>query len=196
MLKKIIIAVGFSFMIASSANAALKSYDISWIGANNYSLSGKFTFDDETAGTDVDQTELTYFFIEGFLNGNSLGTYSGPVKNFNFNTVTGKLGGGYQGASNSTDGQSWNEPANVYPTPPTNGVGFGSGLYRQLLSSNGEVFYDSSLFLDQYDSGLTATPSAVPLPAAAWMFIAGLAALFGGKWRLKRKVGLKVGLAA
>lgn len=30
--------------------------------------------------------------------------------------------------------------------------------------------------------------SAVPLPAAAWMFIAGLAALMGGKWRLKRKM--------
>jgi hypothetical protein len=169
----------------SSASAALKSYDISWIGANNYSLSGQFTFDDATAGTAVDQTELTSFFIEGFLNGTSLGTYSGPVYNFNFDTVTGTLGGEYRGASNSRDGQIWNSSIGG---STVSGIGFGSGLYAQILYLNGVSFLGSRIELEDTGSRLTATPSAVPLPAAAWMFIAGLAALMGGKWRLKRKM--------
>jgi len=176
MLKKMLIALGVSFMMVGSANAALKSYDISWIGPNNYSLSGQFTFDDATAGSDVDQTELTSFFIEGFLNGNSLGSYSGPVHTFNFNADTGVL----------SSNQVWN--MTIWGSTAT-GFGFGSGRYAQGIVQDGEIYQDSRLELAQFGNALTATitPSVVPLPAAAWMFIAGLAALFGGKWRLKRK---------
>ncbi len=185
MFKKLLIALGVTFAMAGSANAALKSYDISWIGANNYTLSGQFTFDDATAGASVDQTELTYFFIEGFLNGTSLGTYRGPVYNFSFDAVTERLGGGFGGVSNESNGQIWNVPVGRR----TAGIGLDSGIHSQGLYLNGIRYRDSILGLEQNGSGLTATltPSAVPLPAAAWMFIAGLTALFGGKWRLKRK---------
>lgn len=187
MIKRMLIALGVTFAMMGSASAALKSYDISWIGAGNYSLSGQFTFDDATAGTAVDETEVTSFFIEGFLNGTSLGTYSGSLYNFSFNTVTGLLGGGFGGSSTGSNGQIWNVPVGGSTAV---GIGFASGNYWQSLYLNGVRFLDSKLDLEQNASGLTATltPSAVPLPAAAWMFIAGLAALLGGKWRLKRKM--------
>lgn len=174
MIKIIIMALCVSLAMMGSANAALKSYDISWTGNNNYTMIGNFSFDAATAGATVDETELNSFFIEGLLNGSSIGSYSGSVENFNFDAIAGAFMVG--GGPASTSGQLWNYGET--------GFGFGSGLSGQAFSLSGDHVIDSRL--DVENGTLEATLSTVPLPAALPLYAAGMAVLGVFGYRRKR----------
>lgn len=175
---KIIIAAGLAVMLAISAtstNAAVIRYDIAWLGANNYTMTGMFEIDELLLGTGpIDESDLLSFSIEGFLNSATLGQpFSGTPANFNFDTTTGEflLGSG----SGSVSGQTWNSGI-----PGVNvGVGFVSGTGWQAVSFNGTDFAASQVSIAQAisENRLTATLAPVPIPAAVWMFGSGLGLL-------------------
>ncbi len=177
MIKKIMIALGVSLAMMGSANAALKSYDISWVGSNNYSMTGNFSFDAATAGPVVDETELSSFFIQGFHNGNSVGSHSSAVENFNFDATTGNFLVG--GSSTSDTGQRWNSGGT--------GFGFSSRRYSQGFTFDGSFYSVTSINIGYVDSTLEASSlSTVPLPAALPLYAAGMAVLGFFGYRRKR----------
>jgi hypothetical protein len=175
----------------SAANAAVYTYDIDWTGANGYSMSGSFSFENSTAGSLVTAHGLLSFSIEGFLNGSSLGSYSGPLSTgsefdadfsqFNFYTATETFKLGFAYGSGDYPAQVPSQMWNIYNTPT--GIGFGSGTGTQALWLDGNYIVDSSILTG--DSTLTATLTSVPIPAAAWLFGSALAGL--GWLRRKHK---------
>jgi len=162
---------GLSGLVPGAASAI--SFDISWTGANGYSMTGMFSYDDSLIGTGaIDETDIDSLMIEGFLSGSSIGSWSLPAVtptgfNFNFdtNTQTFIIGG----TSTGTSGQRWNVETGA------SGLGFNSGNPNQALALDGVYFTDS--IIKTAVSTLTATPSAVPVPAALYLFGSGLIGL-------------------
>ncbi|WP_025898591.1 VPLPA-CTERM sorting domain-containing protein [Sneathiella glossodoripedis] len=172
-MKQFLFAFAVFLLTAGTSNAAIKTYDISWTGTSNYSLVGNFSFNAATAGEHVNENELLSFFIEGFRGTTSIGTYSGRVLNFNFNTATEEFVIG--GSVTSGSGQLWN-----HDRP---GIGFTSSARTQALLLN----YSLVNSIPVENSTLTATLSSVPLPPAALLFSAALGGLgfFTRRRRLK-----------
>lgn len=158
------------------------SFDILWNGSNDYTMTGAFSFSDALINTgNINGSQIDTLFIEGFQGGSSIGSWDmsdgsvGAVGGFNFNfdtTTEAFLVGGIS----SINGQLWNFGGD-------SGFGFGSGQMAQLLTNDGSQMSDSTL-----DIGLSALSAvqttvvqttAVPVPAAVWLFGTGLLGLIG-----------------
>ena len=153
------------------------TFDISWTGANGYSMTGMFSYDDGLIGTGViDETSIDTLMIEGVNSSGSIGTWNltdgTTITDFNFNfdttTETFIIGG----SSGSTSGQAWNWKG-------TFGLGFVSGAPNELFSLDGVDVLDSLIDTRITESTLTATRTVVPVPAAAYLFGGGILWLFG-----------------
>lgn len=153
------------------------SFDISWIGANGYTMSGSFSYDDGMHSGIINGTQIDTLMIEGFHNSTSISSWNladGSTTTFNFNFDTDSETFLIGGSSLSPTGQAWNWKG-------ATGLGFVSGSPNELFSldwssSDDEIL--DSLILTDY-STLTATRTVVPVPAAAYLFGAGLLWLFG-----------------
>ncbi len=201
-MKKLMILVALScFAIANAASAA--THKVSFNGAfdTDWQMSGYLTFDD----TGLDKTGTNFAPSSDFSSELDIWVTNplSPASPVQFTPATATLYGiFYDGSGNL---KKLEIGGNEFGAPGSVGIANGPNFY---LTLKFEPSLDvSGAFIEAPGSTLKwannftfdieeVNVSAVPLPAAAWMFIAGLAALFGGKWRLKRKVGLKVGLAA
>ncbi len=170
-----LVVAGFMPGISSAV-----SFDISWAGANGYTMSGAFSYSDSLIGTGViDENSIDTLMLEAYLNTQLIGTWnltdgSTTTFNFNFDTNTQQFITG--GGSTSTSGQAWNWVG-------ASGLGFVSGNPNQLLSIDGALINDSTILTSS--STLTATLSTVPIPAAAYLFGSGLLWLVGISRRKK-----------
>jgi len=170
------------------------TYDISWTGSNGYSLTGSFSFDDSLTGIIRDYAVDT-FMIEGFHNGESLGTWNltdgtdGPHP-FNFNFDVAKAEFIIGGLSDSNRGQAWNRRAT--------GLGFESGNNHQVITLNGIALDENwdpvnNSQISVYSSTLIATlavptggSAVVPVPGALILFASGMVGLLGTASRRHR----------
>lgn len=171
---------------AGLANAATYRVDLSGPVNGGGSIVGYFTFDDtglRHPGQNTDYTGLssmeldlhieaslggkTYIFTEDNASVTEI-SFIGYGKLFNF-----YIGGDVAGARRITASPSY--APDFYINKSASGFLNDAGEYT---NTQGGISFSMS----------EVVVSAVPLPAAAWMFIAGLAALMGGKWRLKRKM--------
>ena len=68
------------------------SFDISWAGANGYTMSGSFSYMDSLIGMGViDESSIDTLMIEAFDGGGSIGSWNltdGSSTTFNFNFDT------------------------------------------------------------------------------------------------------------
>jgi len=175
------------------------SYHISWKGANNYSMTGMFSYSDARINTgSIDETALNSFMIEGFLNEGSIGSFTADTSqadfgqgpgagafNFNFDTTTETFNVG--GISSGPAGQLWN-------APNTNGgFGFFSGNSLQGLYVNGTLIHDSEIRIGStvisrnllFPSTLAATPiytTEMPEPSTWVLLVTGLIGLLAFTW--------------
>jgi hypothetical protein len=170
-IRQLTVAALFSLATVSANAAQTVKIDFSWLGSNNYSMDGFFTFDESFNGTtNLVAGNLLTFSFTAYLNNNPIGTWNmadgvdaGKEFKFNFNTVTNEFRTG--GGIASNNGQQWNTMVANY-TPGN--IGFQSGLtsssIRQLLRPNAS---DSML---QGSNGLIAqTPTFInttPVPEA------------------------------
>ncbi|GJL55876.1 MAG: hypothetical protein NPIRA02_30080 [Nitrospirales bacterium] len=119
------------------------SYDITWEGADGYSMSGQFSHADSLTGT-ITGTQVDSFSIEGFQNGTFVGSWNlqagqaGTSFNFNFDTNRGMFL--TRGRSDTPTGQLWNVPTG-------DGFGFFSGNSSQGLYVNGSHVASSQLII-------------------------------------------------
>jgi len=173
------------------------SYHISWKGANNYSMTGMFSYSDALINTgSIDETALNSFMIEGFLNEGSIGSFTADTSqadfgqgpgtgafNFNFDTTTETFNVG--GISSGPAGQLWN-------APNTNGgFGFFSGNSTQGLYVKGDRINDSEILIGSkcdscnVDSTLAATPihtTEMPEPSTWVLLVTGLIGFLAFTW--------------
>jgi hypothetical protein len=176
----------------SPAQAAIETYDISWTGTSNYSMTGVFSFD-SSAGAQVRDYEVTSLSIDVLHNGVSIGTWTLPTNqslsfNFNFDALTGTFDTG--GNATGNNGQLWNYGDNI----SSGFVGFGSGENAQAVSNAGGTI---NLGLQFLPSTLTATlvTSAVPEPASWAMLVSGFGIL-GATIRRRRPACAAVRMSA
>lgn len=172
-MKKIcLLRIVFAFFAFYSVNghAASITYDISWIGNNQYSMTGEFSFDDTLLGGVITAADVSSFSISGFLNGSAIGSFSGSPTTFNFDSST-DLFVVAEVNCTGAGGQAWgNEPLCGGST----GFGFAQGSGNELIYLNNVP--QGSIPVSQ--TTLVATRQVVvPLPAAAWLFGSGLIGL-------------------
>jgi hypothetical protein len=162
------------------------SYHISWKGANNYHMTGMFSYSDSLINTGlINASHLDSFTIEGFWDKAPLGSFQldqTPI-NFNFDTSTQMLVTG--GESGTTGGQQWN-------APNTNGgFGFFSGNSTQGLYDKGARINDSEILIGSkcdscnVDSTLAATPihtTEMPEPSTWVLLVTGLIGFLAFTW--------------
>lgn len=179
------IALSTSTFVVGAASAA--TYDISWIGDDDYTMTGQLIFDDALLGSGIiDETQITDLTIDVMYMGASVGTRSyltdgagiyDSTFNLNFDTITGEFLTG--GLSDSSTGQLWF-------TGPGGSTcetfGFASGASSQAVCVDGDFVASSNTLLR--DSILTTTfVAAVPLPAGGLLLLSAL----GGAAGLRRK---------
>lgn len=171
------IALMLSFL-SSAARAELLAYDISWTGANGYSLTGGFIFDDAAAADGrIDENELIHFAFMAFLNGSFVGSFNlsdgaHGALNFNFDPVAEAFFTG--GKTAGDDGQMWNTGVEAGDHCP-GGPGFNSGDHSQILCLDNEFQDETRIPISK--STLLATrrgADAMSEPASAAMFLLGL----------------------
>ncbi|MBL1319522.1 MAG: hypothetical protein COA63_000485 [Methylophaga sp.] len=183
-MKKLLIAL-FSVFAMANANAA--TYGIDWTGSAGYTLTGLLSFNDALLGTGViNETQIDDLSFEVFQGATSQGTWGfltdgfanvalDSAFNVNFDTNIGQFVVG--GLSASASGQNWNSIAGNSCV----GVGFSAGSASEGICVAGSFL--GSIPIGQ--STLNATPvSAVPVPAALFLFAPALLGFFG----LRRKV--------
>jgi PEP-CTERM motif-containing protein len=160
-------------LLAGAAEAGTITENLSWTGTSGYSLNGTFSYSDSLSGW-ITGSQLTSFSIEGFLNGNPVGSWNvadgvspGALSfNFNFNATTLLFGQG--GLSGGQQGEIWNVGVSC---SDSSAFGFASGANRQVLCVNGVEEGDTTSF------NLTASPASVPEPTAFLMALLGTAVL-------------------
>ncbi len=163
------------------------SFHISWTGANNYGMTGMFSYSDSLINTSlINASHLDSFTIEGFWDKAPLGSFQldqTPI-NFNFDTSTQMFVTG--GRSQTTAGQQWN-------APNTNGgFGFFSGNSTQGLYVNGTLKRDSEIRIGStvttsnlVPSTLAATPiltTEMPEPSTWILLVTGLIGFLAFTW--------------
>ncbi len=163
------------FLINGIASAGSITNAISWTGVGGYTMTGQFQYSDTLANTgNIVGSQLSSFFIQGFLNGSSIGSwnlasgFTGFLFNFNFNTTTLTFAQG--GATTTPTGQAWNTTAGG-STCPNPGFGFASGSAAQGFCVNGSIVNASG----SPPNALVAT-AGVPEPAT--LALVGLGSLF------------------
>lgn len=173
-------AVALTLALATGAQAA--SYAISWTGANDYSMTGSFSFSDALLGNvityaDLDDLEISLFqgaalFGSRSLSADGPGSYEANF-NFNFDSATGVFLTG--GLSSGPNGQNW---FSAFQGNPCDTVGFTSGSINQGVCFNVAVGVS---FIPTGESTLTAQrlddPAVIPLPAALPLLAGGLLGL-------------------
>ena len=169
------IAVAAIVMAGSGATqVGAAAYNVKWTGADDWTLTGMFSFDDGLLGsTLVTEADLDVMMIEIFENGASQGTWdyfadgvdAGADMNFNFNALAGKFRTG--GVSNSDDGQRWNACGNV---------GFASGDSHQRACFGGAERGRITLADGILEVSKKVIPP-VPLPAPLLLLAGALGAL-------------------
>lgn len=149
-------------------------FQISWEGANGYSMTGMFSYPDALVNTGlINASHLDTFMIAGFLNNTPVGSFQldkTPI-NFNFDTTSHTFPTG--GESQSASGQRWNAPNT------TNSFGFFSGDSLQGLHLNGILELQSTIRIGSpvptsaiVDSTLIATQ--IPEPSTLALLGTGL----------------------
>ncbi len=173
---KMLAGAVFAAVISTGAAQAV-TYDISWTGANGYSLVGELTFSDILIGTGViNETQITDLTINVLLNGVSQGVRSlvtdglgsfASTFNVNFDTIAGQFVVG--GLTTSSSGQAWFTSAGGIICDT---VGFGSGNFGQSVCVGGNYVGSSGILTSQ--STLTASLAAVPLPATGVLLLGAI----------------------
>lgn len=124
LISSFVLGVGI-LSVAPSAHAI--SFDTSWTGSNDWSLSGMFSYDDSLINTGaITGNELDSLMFEVFNGNTSQGVWNlGDPQfslNFNFDTTTETFVVG--GNSNFSTGQRWGAAGGGFPA---SAVGFESG---------------------------------------------------------------------
>jgi len=200
----ILISAMCLFSIPTLSFAA--SYNITWTGANGYSMSGQFEHADTLTGV-INGTHLDKFSIEGFQHTASLGRWDMPSRenassfNFNFDTSNKTFLTG--GRSDTQSGQLWNVPSN-------GGFGFFSGNSSQGVYVNGTHESTSQLFIGSTVTTVGLVPSTLranlmpgggpnanppggggtmvnPEPSTILLFGTGIGGLLAYRFRKQRK---------
>ena len=173
-------ALALTILLISSAfsahgHAADIHYQITWVGSGGYTMTGGFSFDSSLQGELIKETDLDTMSIEGFLNGVSIGTFSGTPYAFNFDSATGLFPRDRGAGCNLTTGQVWGGGSCI-GDPEEFGF-LRASIYEALrpdkITLLGQILVDDS----------TLTASLVPIPTAAWLFLTAL----GGLGIIKRK---------
>ena len=153
------------------ANAALVQYDIFWEGGTSHTMTGYFRFDESLVGTGwIDESDVSILSIEGFDHqSNSIGTFVGIPFLFGFNTDTEEFATGH--ALGQPLDQDWNRGCGG---PRCVGLGFTAGDNHQLILDDALV---SQSVIPWENATFIATRSAVPIPAAFWLFGSALGLL-------------------
>ena len=74
--------------LQSFAQADAVEFEFDWLGVNDYTLNGRFSFDDSLLGTGlINQDDLLSFSMSGLLAGSLLGTFDGTPESFIFDTI-------------------------------------------------------------------------------------------------------------
>lgn len=166
-------------------------FNISWTGANDYTMQGMFSFDGSLLNTGViDESAVDTFMIEGFLSNVSVGTWDffadGLVgeDTFNLNFDTDVLQFVVGGLSTGPQGQNWGTSA-AGMTCEATAFGFSSGSSSQALCTSGAFNLSSSIPIAS--STLLATPKGVPpIPEPTTLFLMGGGLLVGAALRRRR----------
>lgn len=88
MKKSCLLAAIYTFFAFYTINghATDITYDISWTGNNQYSMTGEFSFDDSLLGGLITANDVSNLSINGFLYGSLVGNFSGSPTTFNFDS--------------------------------------------------------------------------------------------------------------
>ena len=183
------------FVLAvSPVTSHAASFNISWEGANDYRMTGQFSFSDSLINTGlINALDLDSFTVSGFLDRTLLGSFQLDLNqtliNFNFDTNSGTFITG--GRSDSPSGQGWNIPNS------NGGFGFFSGNSFQGFQINGELIAESQIRIGApvnipgiVPSTLEATPvplTEVPEPSTFVLLGTGLIGLLTTWWWRKKK---------
>jgi hypothetical protein len=133
----VVAAMVLAMAVAMAPRAEAASFRIDWTGSAGYTMTGLFGFSDALLGTGViDETQVTSFRIEGFLNAVSVGSWDffanglvgADTFNLNFNTTT--LAFVVGGFSSGPTGQDWGVSVGGTTCQAT-GFGFSSGSGSQ-----------------------------------------------------------------
>jgi len=142
-------AVILTLALASPAAAA--EFEFCWVGASDYTMTGRMTVPDAALGGIVTQDDVTAFSITGFYRGLPVGSWDladrTPTTTWHLRfdpaTMTFPTGGMH----NSANGQAWNANGAVNDCGNP-GFGFNSGTNAQDVCVNGRFITDSSI--DRY----------------------------------------------
>jgi len=161
----------FFLVISTYVSATPIAFEFEWLGENEYSLNGTFSFDDSLLGTGViTQDDLLSFAMAGYLSGALLGTFDGIPELLFFDTdeLFFPVGENDDGSRNT---QAWNFIGD-------SGIGFLSGRFTQSLLLDGEFIDDSGFRVDKLTrANSRLTVSRVPEPGTLTLLGLGLLGL-------------------
>ncbi|WP_377510613.1 hypothetical protein [Octadecabacter sp. R77987] len=134
--------------LALASPVAAADFEFCWVGANDYTMTGRMTVPDDALGGIVTQDDVTAFAITGFHRSLPVGQWDlsdlTPTTTWHlrFDPVTMTFPTG--GMHNSADGQAWNANGSVNDCGNP-GFGFNSGTNAQDVCVNGRFITASSI---------------------------------------------------